>query len=347
MAKKLICVWLSLTILFSCSAVSIYADEVIQSGYFLKGIVINGESIANYKLGAPVLIYNEVTYIPLGQQMGFICGFIASMDNESRTLSITKKESSFAWMDSMPVVNDLDGLYMNAMYDVTVKASGSSAKGDASEPEEEILELGGMPVLERDSVYYVPLKTMLSSELLGWTCEYSVYSGICISTDADIDASFYFSEEDSEYIEDLYQYIRKKNPNVGLHDAMEMLMYFMTYGDIYGVSPELLIAMTECESTFYQDLTNSHGCIGLMQIKDSTGAGYGFSRGMLLTKKYNIKMGTMYISEMIERVGDDVFMGLCAYNNGYYAVKSGNYGTGYASKVLSRVDDIFSYAENN
>ena len=45
MVKKLITVWLSLTILFSCSAVSIYADEVIESGYFLKGIIINGENI--------------------------------------------------------------------------------------------------------------------------------------------------------------------------------------------------------------------------------------------------------------------------------------------------------------
>lgn len=62
MAKKLLSVWLSLTILIF-SSISIYADEVIQGDFFLKNIVINGENIVNYELSNPFLMHNDRLYV--------------------------------------------------------------------------------------------------------------------------------------------------------------------------------------------------------------------------------------------------------------------------------------------
>ena len=74
MAKKLISVWLSLTILLF-SSISIYADEeVIQGDFFLKNIVINGENIVNYQLSNPVLFYQDHTYVPMDTEMERILG---------------------------------------------------------------------------------------------------------------------------------------------------------------------------------------------------------------------------------------------------------------------------------
>ena len=69
MAKKLLSVWLSLTILIF-SSISIYADEVIQGDFFLKNIVINGENIVNYELSNPFLMHNDRLYVPMDSEIG-------------------------------------------------------------------------------------------------------------------------------------------------------------------------------------------------------------------------------------------------------------------------------------
>lgn len=91
MAKKLISVWLSLTIVLF-SSISIYAEEYVQGDFFNKEVVINGSKIVNYNLQYPFFLYKDTTYIPLSQEMGNICGFEAEMDWESRTLKLLKTE---------------------------------------------------------------------------------------------------------------------------------------------------------------------------------------------------------------------------------------------------------------
>jgi hypothetical protein len=91
MAKKLISVWLSLTIVLF-SSISIYAEENVQGDFFNKEVVINGGQIVNYNLQYPFFLYKDTTYIPLSPEMGKICGFEADMDWESRTLKLLKTE---------------------------------------------------------------------------------------------------------------------------------------------------------------------------------------------------------------------------------------------------------------
>lgn len=91
MAKKLISVWLSLTIVLF-SSIFIYAEDYVQGDFFNKEVVINGSEIVNYNLQYPFFLYKDTTYIPLSPDMGKICGFQAEMDWESRTLKLLKTE---------------------------------------------------------------------------------------------------------------------------------------------------------------------------------------------------------------------------------------------------------------
>ncbi len=93
MAKKLISVWLSLTIVLF-SSISIYAEDYVQGDFFNKEVVINGSEIVNYNLQYPLFLYKDTTYIPLSPDMGKILGFEASMDWESRTIKLLKTKAT-------------------------------------------------------------------------------------------------------------------------------------------------------------------------------------------------------------------------------------------------------------
>jgi hypothetical protein len=104
MAKKLLIVWLSLTILIFSSA-SVFAEEIVRGEFFLKNIVINNEKILNYQADNPFFVYNNLTYIPLNNEMSNILGLSWDMNLESRTLSIkredpTQQNFSQRWMKS-------------------------------------------------------------------------------------------------------------------------------------------------------------------------------------------------------------------------------------------------------
>lgn len=92
MAKKLLSVWLSMTIVFF-SSISIYAEDYVQGDFFIKNIVINGENIINYQLEDSFFSYKNSTYIPMTEEIGKIMGFQATMDWESHTLKLLKTDS--------------------------------------------------------------------------------------------------------------------------------------------------------------------------------------------------------------------------------------------------------------
>ena len=367
MAKKLISVWLSLTILIF-SSISIYAGEVIQGEFFLKNIVINGENIVNYKLSNPVLFHENRVYIPMDTEMGSILGFEAEVDNESRTLKILKTEPTQKNLDETWVKNNLEDVQVTPDYGYEVTAYTAAQKKDACLTEEQAnaaasdrhrvlwgldsirkincaeIDLKGQPVLVRNEIVYVPLNAIVSNETLGWSSYYDNYAGVYISTDDEIDAASYFDVSESNYYKGLMTHILNRNPKLARSTAYEMVKYFEAYGQIYGIDLGLLMAMAECESNFTPNIVNRYNCCGLLQIKVSTGNSFGYSKAQLLQVKPNIQMGATYLAQNIETFNGDVLKGLCGYGSGTYAVIKGNYSTGYAKKVLSRQDYIESFA---
>ena len=82
----------------------------------------------------------------------------------------------------------------------------------------------------------------------------------------------------------------------------------------YGVSEELLKAMTKQESSFRTNATSRSGAQGLMQLMPAT------ARSLGVTDSYdpyqNIMGGTKYISQMLQEYNGDISLALAAYNAG-------------------------------
>lgn len=346
MAKKLLSVWLSLTI-FLFSSISIYADEVVQSDFFLKNIVINGESIVNYQLDNPFLIYDDRVYIPMDTEIGNIMGFEAEMDHESRTLKILKTDPVQRNVSDRSVKNNLEQVSATVRTDIQVVAYTEEVPEQAEIQSPRLdahpLDLMGQPLLVRDGVVYVPLNTMASGGAFGWTTHYETYFGICVSTDAGTEAYSYYSAAESDRVRGLASYIVSQNSSLAMFEAANMVRYFEAYGAINGVDPQLLMAVANCESMYHPEVVNSSNCVGLMQIKVSTGNSYGFTKEQLLQVKPNIEMGSIYLGEALAEFGGDRVKALSSYNWGIWGVKKGSYNTKYADKVLSRYSAIDSF----
>ena len=82
----------------------------------------------------------------------------------------------------------------------------------------------------------------------------------------------------------------------------------------YGVSEELLKAMTKQESSFRTNATSRSGAQGLMQLMPAT------ARSLGVTDSYdpyqNIMGGAKYIRKMLDKYNGDVSLALAAYNAG-------------------------------
>ena len=361
MAKKLLSVWLSLTILIF-SSISIYADEVIQGDYFLKNIVINGENIVNYELSDPFFLHNDRIYVPMNSEVGNIMGFVAEMDNESRTLKILKTEPVQKNLTERSVKNNLEEVPTTVRTDIKVVLYQEAQNGDASLTNEQAnvtgengdtvisvpnltvsqIDLMGQPVLVKDTIVYVPLNAIVSYEPSGWSSYYENYSGVYISTDDEIDTTSYFKAADSASIEG--RFIVHINPNVSMNEAANMVRYFDAYGRIYGVDPKLLMAVAQCESTYYTGILNSSNCARTDADQTFHRSGLRFYKGSAASDEAEYSDG-VDISRpgALTTFNGDRVKALSSDNWGMGTFRKDRNDTKYAEKVLSKYDRINSF----
>ena len=120
--------------------------------------------------------------------------------------------------------------------------------------------------------------------------------------------------------------------------------YCRQAGETFGISPELLMAIIESESSGQQYAQNGN-CIGLMQVDQRYHTGrmqrLGFSN--LWDKQANIYTGASLLADLMEKYGDTGYA-LMAYN-GTSNVQSRTSLTRYASKILDRSDELQSIRE--
>lgn len=99
---------------------------------------------------------------------------------------------------------------------------------------------------------------------------------------------------------------------------------FKTYSDKAGIDSTLAMAISRRESSFMSDANSSAGALGLMQLMPGTAKmlyGKRINKYKLFDANTNIKLGTQYIGQLIERLSDRVPLAIASYNAGYYRVK--------------------------
>ena len=94
------------------------------------------------------------------------------------------------------------------------------------------------------------------------------------------------------------------------------------YSSEHQLDPYIVAALIAQESTFTADVKSAANAYGLMQLLPSTGRQYAkalnlpkFSLGMLTTAESNIKMGTAYFADLVQKFGG-LHFALATYNAG-------------------------------
>jgi soluble lytic murein transglycosylase len=98
------------------------------------------------------------------------------------------------------------------------------------------------------------------------------------------------------------------------------------YSSLRGLDPYLIAALMAQESTFTAEIRSSANARGLMQLMPSTGRLYarkvglkGFTTASLLQPETNVRLGTQYFKDLIDRFGG-VHYALAGYNAGEHRV---------------------------
>ena len=382
MAKKLISVWLSVTILLF-STITIFAEENVEGQFLNRNIDINGNRLANYYLEDPFFLYQGSAYFPLTEEIGEVLGFSVEMDQESSTLKILKKEPSRDKLPEEVLKSNLENVKAVALKDVTVLAMAEEKKdinvdlvlkgvmltaadldigGQLRQIREkaesefieipelvvEELDLAEYPLLQAEDTFYLPVRALVGESCFGWDVFYDEYSGLYISTETGINAVTFFDKAESDYNRGLVNYILYKNKNISPGWAAMLVFLFKHEADINDVDEKLLMAMAEKESTFRADAVGKGaGPVGIMQIMPKTAERYGISRSELFDPHVNIEFGTKYIGDKLDQYGNNKTVALSAYNQGGMAISRGTYNTRYATKITGAENSISQYLTKN
>lgn len=154
------------------------------------------------------------------------------------------------------------------------------------------------------------------------------------------------AKKEAKYKKGLAAYIRSVNPTVSKTKSLNMAGYFIDKGEKYNVAPEVLMAIAQNESTFYTNAHSPYGYKGLMQTSDALARKYGYKPSSLYKAQVSIEVGARYLGSMKKQF-KTYTKAISAYAYGSGAVKSGNYSTAIAKKVLKTRDKIEKYLERN
>jgi membrane-bound lytic murein transglycosylase MltF len=109
-----------------------------------------------------------------------------------------------------------------------------------------------------------------------------------------------------------------------IEKARELIGYFKTYGEQYGIDPYILAAQGYQESSFNQSLRMKSGAVGIMQMKESTARDELGIPDIVRRADNNIHAGAKYLRYLVDKYLNDpevserekVLMTLAAYNAG-------------------------------
>jgi len=112
-----------------------------------------------------------------------------------------------------------------------------------------------------------------------------------------------------------FRVIRPATPDVA-HEPFEPLV--QEYAARHGLRPGLVRAVIQVESGFDPGATSPKGAMGLIQLMPATARALGVRRPYDPTE--NIRGGTAYLRQLLDRYDGDEVLALAAYNAGSGAV---------------------------
>ncbi len=352
MAKKLISMWLALTIILF-STVTIFAEENVEGQFLNRNIDINGNRIVNYYLEKPFVLYGGLSYVPLTGEMGEMLGFTVEMDKDSSTLKILKQEPTLANLPGKTLKCNLKNQKAVITNDITVLFLDGE-KNFGTEliwiPKLRVdkVDLKEYPLLKSGDIFYLPIRAFGEDSAFRWNAFFDDYSGLYISTEPGVDAKAFFDKKESDYNRGLVNYILSRNKNLSRGWATMLVFLFKHEAEVNGVDELLLMAMANKESTFRADAVGKGaGPVGLMQIMPKTAKAYGISRDQLFDPHVNIEFGSKYIGDKLNQYGNNKTVALSAYNQGGAAISRGSYSTRYATNITGAEKSISQYLVDN
>ncbi|UYG08565.1 transglycosylase SLT domain-containing protein [Halomonas sp. M4R1S46] len=103
--------------------------------------------------------------------------------------------------------------------------------------------------------------------------------------------------------------------------------HFLRWGEVTGVDPYLLMGIARRESAYNPEALSPAGARGLMQLMPATAAAVSRRLGLddpgpygVLEPAVNIRLGSTYIGEMLDRYRDNRLAATAAYNAGPHRV---------------------------
>ena len=93
--------------------------------------------------------------------------------------------------------------------------------------------------------------------------------------------------------------------------------YVNNYAEEYDVDPLLIYAMIKAESNFNVNAKSHNGAKGLMQLMENTAVEVSKEKEIdLYDPEINIKLGTYYFSQLLDKYDYQIGIALAAYNAG-------------------------------
>jgi hypothetical protein len=362
--------------LFFVSYIPIAAEEINLS-FIPKDIYLNGILIKNYELNYPLVTKSDRTYVPLTKEMGQALGFETFVDMDRKLIQLLKTTPSEQPVRNSDLACNLEDQKGAVLYDFVVafvteydtedvqalssewrqiispivwslSSFVSEITNGIVEPTltTEVFMLEDHEILFVDDVAYIPLSSFCESKMFAWDAYYDLVTGLYISSQEDIPANSYYSENNASYIEGRASYIKNVRPELSLYDSYYYEYIFRHEADIYDVDQELIMAVSRTESTFQRYIVSHAGAVGMMQIMPRTAIAYGITEKQLEDPHINIEFGTRYVRDRLWIYNGDIIKALAAYNQGTKKVNSGNYKTGYAEKCVYNENVIDAWIAN-
>jgi membrane-bound lytic murein transglycosylase MltF len=127
----------------------------------------------------------------------------------------------------------------------------------------------------------------------------------------------------SEYLHD-GNVVRNALAPPEIEKFRQLIGYFKTYGEQYGIDPYMLAAQAYQESSFDQSLRMKSGAVGIMQMKETTAHDELNMEDIVSRAEDNIHAGAAYLRYLVDKYLDErdilhrekVLMTLAAYNAG-------------------------------